>query len=153
MNTQTAAAVQMDIPPLAQLMSLIGGSFISQAVYVAAKLGVADMLANEAKSATDLARQTGMHERSLYRLLRTLASVGVFRETESKIFENTPVSEMLLSDAPGNLRDTAIWMGEEPHWRVYGNLLHSVKTGKAAWSKVHGEDVFPYLFQTNLHIA
>lgn len=152
-QTQTAAAIRTEIPPQAQLMNLVGGSFISQAVYVAAKLGIADLLAKNAKTAADLARETGMHERSLYRLLRTLASVGVFRETEPKFFENTPVSETLLSDAPENLRDAAIWMGEEPHWRVFGHLLYSVRTGKPAWSQVHGEDVFPYLFETNRELG
>jgi hypothetical protein len=152
-QTQTGAAMQSEVPPQAQLMNLVGGSFVSQAIYVAAKLGIADLLANEARSAADLARETEMHERSLYRLLRTLASVGVFRETEPKIFENTPVSESLKSNAEASLRDAAIWMGEEPHWRVYGNLMHSVKTGKPAWSEVHGEDVFPYLFGTNRELG
>ena len=150
---QTGAAMQPEMPPQMRLMEIAGGCFTSQAVYVAAKLGIADLLENEAKSAAVLARETQTQEHSLYRLLRTLASVGVFRETESKIFENNPVSETLLSKSEGNLRDMAIWMGEEAHWRVYGNLLHSVKTGKAAWSQVHGEDVFPYLFQTNRELG
>ncbi len=152
-QTQTPTALPAKIPPQTQLMQLVCGSFISQTVYVAAKLGIADLLAKESQSAAKLAQKTGTHERSLYRLLRTLASVGVFREIEPKFFENTPVSETLLSDTPGSLRDLTIWMGEEPHWRVYGNMLHSVKTGKAAWSAVHGEDVFPYLFQTNRELG
>ena len=152
-QTQTAATIQAEIPPQAQLMQLVGGCFASQAVYVAAKLGVADLLAENPKSAATLARETQTHERSLYRLMRTLTSLGVFKEIESKVFANNSVSETLLADAPGSLRDMTIWMGEEPHWRVYGNMLHSIKTGKAAWSAVHGEDVFPYLFQTNRELG
>ena len=152
-QTRTAAALQTKIPPQVQLMQLVGGCFASQAVYVAAKLGIADLLAENPKSAATLARETQTHERSLYRLMRTLTSFGVFAEIEPKVFANTPVSETMLSDVPGSLRDMTIWMGEEPHWRVYGNMLHSVKTGKAAWSAVHGEDVFPYLFQTNRELG
>ena len=156
MNTQTqtaAAAMQTEIPPHAQLMQMVGGCFTSQAVYVAAKLGIADLLAANPKSAATLARETETHERSLSRLMRTLTSLGVFTETERGVFANNPVSETLLADAHGSLRDMTIWMGEEPHWRVYGNLLNSVKTGKASWSQVHGEDVFPYLFQTNRELG
>ncbi len=70
-----------------------------------------------------------------------------------KVFANTPVSETLRSDVPGSMRDVTIWIGEELHWRVYGEMLHSVKTGEAAWKKVHGEDVFPYLFETNRELG
>lgn len=155
MNTQiqTATATRAEMPPQVQLMQLVSGCFASQTVYVAAKLGIADLLAENPKSAATLARETQTHERSLYRLLRTLTSFGVFTEIERGVFANTPVSETMLSDAPGSLRDMTIWMGEEPHWRVYGNMIHSVKTGKAAWSAVHGEDVFPYLFQTNRELG
>lgn len=152
MNTQitTAAAPMMEtLPPEAQLMQMVGGAFVSQAIYVAAKLGLADLLAKEPKTVKDLAEKTGTHERSLYRVLRTLASVGAFREAAPKTFANTPATELLRSDIPNSLRDMTVWMGEEAHWRVYGEMLHSVKTGKAAWEKVYAMEVFPYLFEEN----
>ena len=155
MNTQTntAAAMEPQMPPGAQLMNLVGACFVSQAVYVAAKLGLPDLLAENPQSVKALAEKTETHERSLYRLLRTLTSFGIFTEVEAKVFANTPMSEALITDAPNSLRDLTIWMGEEPHWRVYGEMLHSVKTGEAAWAKVHGEDVFPYLFHTNKELG
>jgi hypothetical protein len=151
-NPSTAAAPQT-IPPDAQLMQLVSGSFVSAAVYAAAKLGIADLLSEGPKTAAYLAEKTEMDERSLYRLLRSLASVGAFTEVDPKTFANTPMTETLRSDAPRSTRDLTIWMGEPEHWKVYGNLLYSVKTGKPAWDHVHGEPVFPYLFGTNKELG
>jgi hypothetical protein len=154
MNTQTNTATVMmpEMPPEAQLMQIVGGCFISQTVYVAAKLGLADLVKDSPQTVKYLAERTETHERSLYRVLRTLASVGIFREVESKVFAQTPVSETLRSDIPNSLRDMTVWMGEEEHWRVYGEMLYTVKTGKAAWRKVHGTEVFPY-FEQNRELA
>ena len=152
-NTSSSAVAPQALPPDAQLMQLVSGAFVSAAVYAAAKLGIADMLAGGPKNVTDLARETEMDERSLYRLLRSLASVGAFEEIESKTFQNTPMTETLRSDAPRSTRDLTIWMGEPEHWKVYGDLLYSVKTGKPAWDHVHGEPVFPYLFNTNKELG
>jgi hypothetical protein len=151
MTTQSnlAATAVPAVPPDVQILQLVGGAFISQAVYVAAKLGIADLLADGPKTAKYLAENTQTGERSLYRVLRSLASVGAFVESDGKTFANTPMTETLRSDVPNSTRDTTIWMAEEEHWRVYGSLLYSVQTGKPAWDKVHGEPVFPYLFETN----
>lgn len=148
-----AAAATQPIPPDAQLLQLVSGAFISAAVYVAAKLGIADLLANGPQTAAYLAEKTDMDERSLYRVLRSLASVGAFTEVADKTFANTPMTETLRSDAPRSTRDLTIWMGEPEHWNVYGDLLHSVKTGKPCWDNVHGEPVFPYLFNTNKELG
>lgn len=145
----TAAAPAQGMPPEAQMAQLFMGAFVSQAVYVGAKLGLADLLVDGPVSVKELAAKTETHERSLYRLMRTLSSVGVFAETDPKVFENTPLSSLLVTGGPASMRYVAMWMGEEEHWRVYGHLLHSVKTGETAWDKVHGEPVFPYMFQTN----
>jgi SAM-dependent methyltransferase len=123
---------------------MILGCLVSQAVCVAAKLGVADLLASGPTSASELAEATGTHPRSLYRILRTLASYGVFRELADGRFELTPLAEDLRSDAPGSLRDAAIFMGEEWHWRVWGHTLHSVRTGDPAWERAHGSEIFPW---------
>lgn len=153
MQENATATAKEELPPAAQTMQTLGACFISQAAYVAAKLGIADLLADGAKSAAQLAAATETDERSLYRVLRTLAMTGMFQETEPKIFANTPVSETLRSTAPNSLRETAIWFGEEPHWRVYGEMLYSVRTGKPAWKRVHGQDIFPYLFETNRELG
>ena len=145
-TTGTQAAVEK-MDPVAHVMQVMLGCFPSQAVYVAAKLGIADLLKDEARTTAELAEKTNTHERSLYRLLRSLASVGIFTETKSKTFALTPPSALLLTDHPGSLRDTAIFMGEKWHWSVYGEMLYSVQTGKVAWEKVHGLEVFPYFQQ------
>src|SRR5262245_20591510 len=155
MTTQQSptAARKEQLPPEPQMMQTLLACFISQAAYVAAKLGLADLLAEGPKHVAGLATASQTDERSLYRVLRTLAMTGAFRETEPMVFENTPVSESLRSNIPHSLRETAIWLGEEPHWRVYGEMLYSVRTGNAAWKHVHGQDVFPYIFETNRELG
>ncbi len=151
MNTQTntvTSAIQETLPPEAQLMQMIMGCFVSQAVSVAAKLGIADLVKDNPQTIRELAEKTATHERSLYRLLRSLASVGVFRETEEKVFALSPLAEPLVSERAGSVRDAAIFMGADWHWNVYGAMMHSVKTGEAAWKQIHGAEVFPY-FQQN----
>jgi hypothetical protein len=150
MNTSISTAnAPQAMPPEAMMMQMALGCFVSQAVYVAAKLRIADLLEEKPRAVADLAEQTNTNAGALYRVLRALASVGVFRETESKFFALTPLAETLLSNAANSVKDAAIWMGEEPHWRVYGELMSSVKTGKPVWEKVHGREVFPYLFEEN----
>ena len=142
-TTATSAAAQ-PLPPEAYLMQVAFGAMMTQALYVAARLGVADLLADKPQTITELASATKTHERSLYRVLRSLASIGIFEETESKVFALTPYAEALRSDVPNSLRNGAIFMGEEWHWRVWGDLLYSVQTGKPAWGHVHGAEVFDY---------
>ena len=134
------------------LTQTILGSLNAQAVYVAAKLGVADALAAGSKSIDQLAKQVGANESALYRVLRALASIGVFAEEPPRTFRLTPTAELLRSDVEGSLRDVAIFMGEDWHWSVWGQTLYSVRTGEAAWSRVHGKKVFPY-FETNPQAA
>nr|MBA3805683.1 methyltransferase [Acidobacteriota bacterium] len=132
------------VPPEAFLTQLAFGALLTQALYVVAKLGIADLLADKPRTVAELAARTDTHERSLYRVLRSLSGVGIFREVEPKVFALTPYAEPLRSDAPGSMRGGAIFMGEEWHWSVWGNLLHSVRTGKPAWGHTHGAEVFDY---------
>ena len=151
-QTSTAAAAAATIsqtaaqpmPPDAFLGQVAFGAMLTQALYVAAKLGVADLLAAKPQHITELSAATKTHERSLYRVLRSLSSIGVFEETEPKVFKNTPYSEALRADVPNSLRNGAIFMGEEWHWRVWGDMLYSVETGKPAWGHIHGAEVFDY---------
>ena len=131
-------------PPEAVLTQMITGSLGSQAIYVAAKLGIADLLADGPKPVSQLAEASGAHAPSLYRVLRALASFGVFAEREDQVFELTPTADLLRSDSNNSLRDLAVFMGEDWHWKVWGQTLYSVRTGQPAWSKCHGQDVFPY---------
>jgi hypothetical protein len=134
----------VEAPPEAVLTEMITGSLGSQAVYVAAQLGIADLLAAGPKNVDELALAAEADAPSLYRVLRALASFGVFQEHDNQVFSLTPTGELLRSDSPRSLRDLAIFMGEDWHWRVWGRTLYSVRTGKAAWAQVHGQEVFPY---------
>ncbi len=154
MNESTQpAATPHAMPPEAQIMQLLMGCFVSQAIYVGANLGIADLLTDGPKATAELAAETDTDERSLYRLLRSLASVGVFAESVDRTFSNTPMSETLCSDTATSMRAMVLFAGDKAHWSVYSDMMYSVKTGKPAWDHVHGEPVFPYLFQTNKELG
>lgn len=147
-NNAATGAAQAQMPPEAFLTNIAFGALMTQALYVAAKTGVADLLANGEKSVVELASATETNEKALYRVLRSLASNGIFRETETGNFVNTEYSELLRSDAPTSMRNGVIFMGEDWHWHVWGNLAESVKTGKPAWGYTHGgKEVFDYFME------
>jgi ubiquinone/menaquinone biosynthesis C-methylase UbiE len=147
-NSQPSSSPDQGVPAETVLTQLMLGSLASQAVYVAAKLGIADLLVNGAKPVDELAKATETDAPSLYRVLRALASLGIFTEQNNRIFAMTPTAEPLRSDVPNSLRDVAIFMGEDWHWEVWGKTLHSVRTGKSAWAEIHDGQVFEY-FETN----
>jgi hypothetical protein len=153
MNNTTTASAPETFPPDAQVLGIVAGAWTSAAVYIAAKLGIADLLKDGSKSSEFLAVATASDELSLYRVLRAVASTGIFSEGENKSFSNTPMSETLRSDHPNSVRDLTIWINEPEHWKIYGDLMHSVKTGQPAWDHYHGEPVFPYLFRTNTELG
>jgi ubiquinone/menaquinone biosynthesis C-methylase UbiE len=138
------AAVAAALPPEAVLTQMLAAPLITQALRVVAELGVADLLAGGARAVEELAAETGAHAPSLYRFMRALASCGVFAETGERRFELTPVAELLRSDAEGSMRDLAVFMGADWHWRVWGDAPYSARTGRVAWEHVHGKEVFPY---------
>lgn len=135
-----------EMPPPAQLANMLCGFWVSQGIYVSAKLGLADLIGDGARTADELAAETKTHTLSLYRLLRMLASVGVFSEDAAKKFSLTPVGRCLRSDVLGSQRAMAIMCGEE-HFRAWCDLLYSVQTGKPAFDKAFGMPVFDWLSQ------
>jgi hypothetical protein len=131
--------------PRTAMTRMIYGFMLSQAIYVAAQLGLADLLKDGARSSDDLACHTSMHAPSLYRVLRTLAAVGVFEETEPNTFGLTPMGETLRTDAEGSLRPLAVCMGDQCNWQAWGDILHSIKTGESAFEHVFGTGFFQHL--------
>jgi hypothetical protein len=123
---------------------MITGYWTTQMVYVAAHLRLADLIAKRPQSAEELAQQTQTHAPSLYRLLRALASLGVFAEDSAAKFSLTPLAECLRSDVPGSQWAMAVMSGEE-HYTAWGELLYSVQTGKIAFDKLYGMPVFEFL--------
>jgi SAM-dependent methyltransferase len=127
-----------------ELFRLIGGYQQSQAIYVAAKLGIADLLREGPKSVAELAEATGAHGPSLYRLLRALASIRIFSEGEGQRFSLTPLAEPLSQDHPESQWAYAVMMGEE-HYHVWGDLFFAVETGENAFERIYGMPVFEFL--------
>jgi hypothetical protein len=131
-------------PPQERLLGLLSGYWISQALYVAARLGIADQLVKSPKSAGTLAQETGAHERSLYGLLRALASFGIFCEDDLQRFSLTPLAECLRSDVPGSQRMTILMMVGQ-FYHAWGGLFESIKTGESAFQARQGQPFFSYL--------
>jgi SAM-dependent methyltransferase len=126
------------------LNRMIVGAWPTQAIYVAAEIGIADLLAAGPVRVEELAGKLGVHARSLYRLLRALAGTGLFCEDEAGRFSLTPMGELLASDTPGSKRSLARMAGAELY-RSWGNLLSAVKTGSPAFDEVFGKSFFHYM--------
>jgi len=129
-----------------KLLQMMTGYWVTQAVYVAAKLGIADLLSDGPVSCDELASKTSTHARSLRRTLRALASVGVFSEVAPGQFALTPVAGLLRKDAPNSMRALAIMYSEE-QYRAWGEMLYSVRTGLPAFERQFGMGVFEYFAQ------
>ena len=130
------------------LLQMLSGMWVSQSIYVAAKLGIADLLKQGAKTSEQLANDTDVDAQSLYRVLRALSSIGIFAEGENRLFELTPLATYLQSDSPSSMRAIAIMFGSEDwRWQTWGNILYSVKTGKSAFEHTKGIPIFNYFSQ------
>lgn len=146
MNAESTASEAMP-PPHAQLIQMGSGALVSAIVYAAAKLGIADHLADGARSAVELAGPTGTHAPSLHRLLRSLANFGILTEREEQRFALTPLGEALQTGAPGSARATLLTLCGPLFWGSWGEIVHSVETGKPSFDKAFGMPVFEYLAQ------
>jgi len=118
---------------------------VTQLIHVAATLGVADLLAGGPRSSHELAASLKVDPGALYRVLRALASFGIFEETDPGSFALTDLAGPLRTDVPGSLRASAVLYGEPWWWRAFGDLLHSVRTGQPAFDHVYGQSLFAYL--------
>jgi hypothetical protein len=138
---QTQSTAQSAGP---SLMPMITGAWASQAICVAATLGLADLLAQEHQSEEALAHATGTQPAALARLLRALASLGVFRETEQGLFASTPLGDQLRSEVSGSLRNLAMMVGAPEARRAWSDLTYSVRTGNSAFQNIFGTDTYEY---------
>ena len=129
----------------AVMLNLTIGHWVARLIYVAAKLKLADLLKDGPRTTAQLATATGVQAPALYRILRTLASVGVFAETKGGRFKLTPLAATLRSDVSGSMRAWAIMANEKYTWDSWMDLLHGVKTGEIPFVKAHGVHPFEYL--------
>jgi hypothetical protein len=126
------------------LLGLIGGFRVSQMIAVVARIRIADHLRDGPRSAGELAQVAGCDADALYRVMRALASIGVFAEDGSNTFRLTPMGNWLRSDVPGSIRVAAEVVAEDWMWRPWGALTHSVTTGETAFHALYGTDTWTW---------
>lgn len=130
-----------------QLAKRINGLAQTQLIYVAAKLAIADKVANGGMSIADLARETSTVESRLYRVMRALVTLGLFSESSNGFFELTQAGRPLLTGMSDSLRDLAIMMGSEWSVRSWGNIMYALQTESSAFEGEFGIDLFSYFAQ------
>jgi len=133
------------LPPHVQVIQMATAFWASRLVYAAAKLGLADHLADKPLTADALATLTGSHAPSLGRALRSLAGLGILTEDAEHRFALTPLGASLKTGAPGSARATVLTLAGDWVWRSYEDLLYSLETGKPSAEKFFGEPVFNWL--------
>jgi hypothetical protein len=139
MSESAASDSSAEMDPRDALLQIVNTPMLSQCVYVAAKLGIADLLKDGPRSSDELAAATQVHARSLYRILRALAGFGIFTEDEERRFALTPMAEQ-LRDVPGSARGWTIMRSEEFVWQPWGQIMHAVETGQSPFVHVLGVD-------------
>ena len=135
----------MDNDARLELLYKIIGYWTSQAISAAPRLQIADHLQHGPKCTDELASKLSAHPLNLYRLLRALASQGIFKELSGRRFELTAMAERLSLSHPESLYGLAVMNGSDWHWQPWGSLFKSIKTGKTAFDHCHGERMFDYL--------
>jgi hypothetical protein len=132
------------LPSAMQMVQLVGGFQLSQALYVVAKLDIATLLDDGPKTVADLAAASGAQPELLGRLIRTLAPIGVFRHLPDGTVETTPLGATLSANRPDSTRAAALfWM--ETHYLPFSELLHNVRTGETAATHYFGEPFFDWI--------
>ena len=144
MTTTPATPTTASPEAAVKVRRILSGVRLSQAVSVAASLGIADALADGPRSADDIASAVGGDAPTTYRLLRTLAAGGILHESDERTFSLTDLGVALRSDVAGSVRDQAILFGRPYVLAGWGNLEHSIRTGETAFSALHGESVWAW---------
>jgi hypothetical protein len=143
--SEAAQAKSAAVPPEAQLVQMATAFWVSRLLYLAAELKLADLLGEGPRTAEELAQATETHGPSLYRVMRTLASLGLFKEDASRHFSLTALGEALRSGAPGSARASVLTLAGPLLARPLDDLLYSVQTGKPGFDKVFGTGAFDWL--------
>jgi hypothetical protein len=132
------------LPPRKILAQMLVGNQIQQAIHVAAKLGLADHLRDGPRQVEELARAAEAHPAALRRLLRALASFGIFAEDDDGRFQLTPLADLLRRGVPDSMHAFALWSGGVSY-QTFGGLEYSVRSGQPAFEQIHGMEFFAYL--------
>ncbi|HTR26256.1 MAG TPA: ArsR family transcriptional regulator [Terriglobales bacterium] len=145
-TTETISVQRPQQQDFERLMQAGTGLVFSAALQPIARLKIADLLADGPHPVSQLAAETGSDEDALYRVMRLLASVGIFAELPGKVFAITPVSYFLRSGVSGSMRDMIIWITNPFHFQVFSDLSHSLATGQPAVEKACGQTAFDAIF-------
>ena len=145
-STETVSVPRPQAQDAQQIMQLATGFVFTAAMQPIVRLKIADLLADGPLPVPELARQTGSNADALYRVMRLLASAGVFAESPGKVFALTPMSELMRAGVPGSMRDMILWMGNRFHFKVWSEMGYSVETGKPAVEHVYGKPAFEAIF-------
>jgi hypothetical protein len=126
-------------------MDLISAFIPARLVYLAAELGIADLIANGLSTAEALAERTGTHAPALYRMLRALCAYGVFDEPIPGQFGLGPMGAQLRSEVSGSVRNFARFFGDQRTWKCLAELEHTMRTGETGMRRAFGSTGFEYL--------
>ena len=132
----------------AQLLQMIKGYWVSQIVGTLAQLEIADQLAQGPLDCDVLANGIGCEPKATYRLLRASANVGLVSALPDGRFGLTPLGELLRSNVPGSMRDSAIAFTAPGHWLPWGRLAEAVRHGERQTVAALGQELFDY-YATN----
>ena len=143
----TAQQAPAELPPHVQVLQMATAYWVSKIVYAAAKLELADRLADGPKTADELAGPTGTHAPTLHRLMRTLTGIGVLTSAGDGRFGLTPLGESLRKDAPGSAWASTITMAGPTMVKSFENIMHSLETGRTGFEAEFGMPIFDYFAQ------
>ena len=144
-NETNDTRVPTTLSPRAVIVQTTLQVLLARALAVAAELGIADLVSREPKSPAELAAATGAHADALHRLLRMLASHGVFAEDDRGRFQLTPLAAVLQTGSADSLRDFLRFFSGDIAWNAYRDLLHTVRTGEYGFAHAYGMGFFAYL--------
>ncbi len=132
------------LPPGVAVFQIASSAIAVQALWTAAELGIADHVSDQPASAAELAAKVHANPDALYRMMRFLTMLGIFREAGDQSFVQTPMSETLRSDHPGRMRAAVRLLSSGSFWRALGQFGEAVRTGETAWTITHGKPIFDY---------
>ena len=133
------------VPPEVGLLELASGFMATNAIYAAAKLGIADSLVDGPLSANDIAARVGSDPDGTYRLLRACATFGVFTEKPDGLFDLTPLARGLRSGTPDSMLPVILMLGDAQYQRPWGHLAATVETGTPGAETAFGTSMWDHL--------
>jgi len=145
-TTETIPVSRPQAQDAERMIQLATGFMFTAALQPIVRLKIADLLAERPLPVAELAQRTGSNEDALYRVMRMLATAGVFAETPGRVFAATPMSELIRAGVPGSLRDFVAWIGNPFHFKVWSDMGYSVRTGQPAVERVTGKVCFDAIF-------